>query len=128
MRGSDASHVEFEQEFAIHLSVRDGKIARIHGFLTWQGRSRTAGVGRCPRVGGAQTKFRSVNRDEWRYKVRPECRGKAQEAVAQLRALGIRAELRGDTLLLTLEDTEIDSHASEMLERAWPNWRECVSE
>jgi hypothetical protein len=35
MRGG-ASHVELDQEFAIHLLVRDGKILRIHGFLTWQ--------------------------------------------------------------------------------------------
>jgi ketosteroid isomerase-like protein len=44
MRGSDASHVEFEQEFAIHLSVRDGKIARIQGFLTRREALEAAGL------------------------------------------------------------------------------------
>lgn len=35
MRGG-ASHVELDQEFAVHLLMRDGKIVRIRGFLTWQ--------------------------------------------------------------------------------------------
>jgi hypothetical protein len=70
-----------------------------------------------------------VNRDEWRYKVRPEYRGRAQEAVAQLRALGIRVELRhGDALIFTLEDTEIDRHARGTLDRVWPDWRECITD
>ena len=35
MRGG-ASHVELDQQFAIHLLIRDGRIVRIRGFLTWQ--------------------------------------------------------------------------------------------
>jgi len=78
---------------------------------------------------GTKTKFRSVNPEEWQYRVRPECRGKAQEAVAQMRALGFRVELRrGDLLVFTLEHTVIDDQAGETLERVWPNWRECVTE
>ena len=70
-----------------------------------------------------------MTRQEWSHKVIPECRAKAQEAVAQLRALGIRVELRrGDLLVFTLEDTEIDNRAGEMLERVWPGWRDCVSD
>ena len=70
-----------------------------------------------------------MNPDELRYKVRPECRGQAQEAVAQMRALGFRIELRrGDLLVFTIEDTVIDDRARETLERVWPNWRQCVTE
>ncbi|MEA2335349.1 MAG: SnoaL-like domain [Solirubrobacteraceae bacterium] len=35
MRGS-ASGVELDQEFAIHVVVRDGKLIRVHTFLTWR--------------------------------------------------------------------------------------------
>lgn len=66
--------------------------------------------------------------EERRYKIRPECRGKAQEAVAQMRALGFRVELRRDLLVFTIEDTVIDARAGEMLERVWPRWRDCVSD
>ena len=67
--------------------------------------------------------------EEWKYKVRPECRGKAEEGVAQMRALGMRDELRrDDVLVFSLEDTVIDRRAAETLERIWPDWRECVSE
>ena len=77
----------------------------------------------------AKAKLRHVNREEWRYEVRPEFRGKAQEAVAQMRALGILVELRrGDLLVFTIEDTEIDHRAGETLERVWPGWQDCVSE
>jgi hypothetical protein len=69
-----------------------------------------------------------VNPEERRYKVYPECRGKAQEAVAQMRALGFRVELRRDLLVFTIEDTVIDDRAGEILERVWPTWRECVSD
>ena len=70
-----------------------------------------------------------MNRQEWSHKVVPECQGQAQEAVARMRALGIRVELRrGDRLVFDLEDTEIDDRAGEILERVWPNWRECVTE
>jgi ketosteroid isomerase-like protein len=34
MRGG-ASHVELDQEFAVQLLMRDGKIVRVQGFLTW---------------------------------------------------------------------------------------------
>jgi hypothetical protein len=78
---------------------------------------------------GARARFRAVNPEEWRYKVRPECLGKAQEAVAQMRALGFRVELRrGDLLVFTIEHTVIDDRAGATLERVWPNWRECVTE
>jgi hypothetical protein len=70
-----------------------------------------------------------VNREEWQLKVRPECRGKAQEAVAQMRALGFRVELRrGDLLVFTTEHTVLDDRAREILERVWPDWRECMIE
>ena len=70
-----------------------------------------------------------MTRQEWRHKVLPEHRGKAQEAVAQMRALGFRVELRRDGLLVfTIEDTVIDDRAAETLERVWPGWRECVSD
>ena len=69
-----------------------------------------------------------MNAEEWRYQVRPECLGKAQEAVAQMRALGMRVELRrGDLLVFTIGDTGVDHRAAETLERVWPGWRECVS-
>ena len=44
MRGSDATHVEFDQEFAVHLWVRDDKIVRIQGFLTWHEALEAAGL------------------------------------------------------------------------------------
>lgn len=70
-----------------------------------------------------------VSQQEWRYRLLPECRGKAQEAVAQMRALGLRVELRrADSLVFELEDTEVDNRAGEILERVWPGWRECVSD
>ena len=70
-----------------------------------------------------------MNGEEWRYKLRPECRAKAQEAVAQMRALGLRVELqRGDLLVLTVEDTIIDRRVGETLDRVWPGWRECVTD
>ena len=69
-----------------------------------------------------------MNPEEWRYQVRPECLGKAQESVAQMRALGMRVELRrGDLLVFTIGDTGVDHRAAETLERVWPGWRECVS-
>ena len=43
MRGG-ASHVELDQEFAVHLLMRDGKIVRIRGFLTWQEALEAAGL------------------------------------------------------------------------------------
>jgi hypothetical protein len=66
---------------------------------------------------------------EWRRKILPECRAEAQEAVAQMRALGIRVELtRGDWLVFELDDLMIDHRAIETLGRVWPSWRDCVSE
>ena len=44
MRGS-TSHVDFEQPFAIHFLVRDGKIVRFRGFLAWQDALEAAGLG-----------------------------------------------------------------------------------
>jgi hypothetical protein len=70
-----------------------------------------------------------VTRQEWRHQVLAECRGQAQEAVAQLRALGIQVELRrGDWLVFDLEETQIDQRAVEMLDRIWPRWQDCVRE
>ena len=43
MRGG-ASHVELDQEFAVHLLMRAGKIVRIRGFLTWQEALEAAGL------------------------------------------------------------------------------------
>jgi len=66
---------------------------------------------------------------QWRQKILPECRGAAQEAVAQMRALGIRVELtRGDWLVFELEDLLIDHRAVQILDRVWPGWRDCVSD
>jgi hypothetical protein len=66
---------------------------------------------------------------EWRRKVLPEYRLRAQEAVAQLRAVGIRAELRRDDwLVFDLHDVEVDHRAVEKLDRVWPHWRDCVSD
>src|SRR5215208_2684148 len=54
--------------------------------------------------------------------------GAAQEAVAQMRALGIRVELtRGDWLVFELEDLLIDHRAVQILDRVWPGWRDCVT-
>ena len=67
--------------------------------------------------------------DEWRLNVLSECRQQAQEAVAQMRALGLRVELtRRDALVFQLEDIEIDRRVVETLDRVWPRWRECVTE
>ena len=43
MRGG-ASHAELDQEFAVHLLVRDGKIVRVQGFLTWHEALEAAGL------------------------------------------------------------------------------------
>jgi ketosteroid isomerase-like protein len=43
MKGG-ASHVELDQEFAIHFLVRGGKIIRAHGFLAWQEALEAAGL------------------------------------------------------------------------------------
>jgi ketosteroid isomerase-like protein len=34
LRGS-ASHIDLDQEFALHSLIRDGKFIRVHAFLTW---------------------------------------------------------------------------------------------
>jgi ketosteroid isomerase-like protein len=44
LRGADASHVEFDQEFAIHFLVQDAKIVRIRGFREWQEALEAAGL------------------------------------------------------------------------------------
>jgi ketosteroid isomerase-like protein len=36
LRGGDASHIELDQEFAVHFLVRRGKIIRFRGFREWQ--------------------------------------------------------------------------------------------
>jgi ketosteroid isomerase-like protein len=43
MRGG-ASHVELDQEFAVHFIVRGGKIVRAQGFLAWQEALEAAGL------------------------------------------------------------------------------------
>ena len=44
MRGGDASHLEFDQPFAIHFLVRGGKVARFRGFRSWQEALEAAGL------------------------------------------------------------------------------------
>ena len=43
MKGG-ASHVDFEQPFAIHFLVRGGKITRFRGFVTWREALEAAGL------------------------------------------------------------------------------------
>ncbi len=43
LRGS-ASQVEFEQPFAIHFLLRDGKVTRLRGFLEWREALGAAGL------------------------------------------------------------------------------------
>jgi ketosteroid isomerase-like protein len=43
MRGS-ASHVELNQEFAVHFLVLHGKVVRMEGFLEWQDALEAAGL------------------------------------------------------------------------------------
>ena len=70
-------------------------------------------------------------RQEWRRKVIPSCLGQAQEAVAQLRSRGVRADLQRDTWLvldLWVEDeADLDAMVAQTLDRIWPAWRECVA-
>jgi ketosteroid isomerase-like protein len=44
LRGADASHVEFDQEFAIHFLVEGEKVVRIRGFREWQVALEAAGL------------------------------------------------------------------------------------
>ena len=44
MRGGDASHVETDQEFAIHFLVHGGKIVRFRDFREWQDALEAAGL------------------------------------------------------------------------------------
>ncbi len=39
-----ASQVEFDQDFATHTVVRDGKVIRVEGFLSWQEALEAAGL------------------------------------------------------------------------------------
>ena len=43
LRGG-TSHVELDQEFAVHFLVRDGKIVRFRGFLGWQEALEASGL------------------------------------------------------------------------------------
>ena len=43
LRGA-TSHVEIDQEFAVHLQIDDGKFVRIRGFLAWQEALEAAGL------------------------------------------------------------------------------------
>jgi hypothetical protein len=71
-------------------------------------------------------------RYQWRRRVIPSCAGQAQEAVAQLRARGIRVDLERDwivfDLLLDGEEPEVEAAAVKLLDRVWPAWRQCVAE
>jgi ketosteroid isomerase-like protein len=44
LRGGDASHVELDQEFAVHFLVRRGRIVRFRGFREWQEALEAAGL------------------------------------------------------------------------------------
>jgi ketosteroid isomerase-like protein len=44
LRGSDASHVDLDQEFAIHFVVRGEEIVQFRGFREWQGALEAAGL------------------------------------------------------------------------------------
>lgn len=37
-------HIEVDQEFAIHFQLRDGKIVRFQGFLTWREALQAVGL------------------------------------------------------------------------------------
>ena len=70
-------------------------------------------------------------RQEWRRKVIPSCLAQAQEAVAQLRSRGVRADLQRDVLVFDLgpeAHENPDAAVAEALDRVWPAWRECVTE
>jgi ketosteroid isomerase-like protein len=43
MRGG-TSHVELDQEFALHSLLRDGKVIRVHSFLAWREAFEAAGL------------------------------------------------------------------------------------
>ncbi len=43
LRGGDASHVELDQEFAVHFQIRGEKIVRFRGFREWQAALQAAG-------------------------------------------------------------------------------------
>ena len=43
MKG-EASHVEFDQAFAIHFLLEGGRIVRLRGFLSWQEALEAAGL------------------------------------------------------------------------------------
>ncbi len=43
LRG-DASHVELDQEFAIHILIDGGRFVRMHGFPAWKGGLEAAGL------------------------------------------------------------------------------------
>ena len=44
LRGGDASHLELDQEFAIHFLVRGEEIVRFRGFREWQVALEAAGL------------------------------------------------------------------------------------
>ena len=44
LRGSDVSHVELDQEFAVHFLVRGDKIIRFRGFRQWREALEAAGL------------------------------------------------------------------------------------
>jgi hypothetical protein len=72
-----------------------------------------------------------MDRRKWGRKVVPSCARQAQEAVAQLRARGIRASLQREWLRLDLlidEGEDVEDLAAGLLDRVWPAWRTCVAE
>jgi ketosteroid isomerase-like protein len=44
LRGGDASHVELDQEFAVHFLMQGEKIVRFRGFREWQEALEAAGL------------------------------------------------------------------------------------
>jgi len=71
-------------------------------------------------------------RYEWRRRVIPSCANAAQEAVAQLRSRGVRADLKRGWLVLDLlldgGDADVKAEAASLLDSVWPAWRQCVEE
>jgi hypothetical protein len=68
---------------------------------------------------------------QWRRKVVPSCLQNAQEAVAQLRSRGIRADLEGGTWIVfdlwVKEGASPDAVVAHTLDQVWPAWRDCVT-
>jgi hypothetical protein len=76
---------------------------------------------------GVRLGTEAIAQQRWRRRILPDCLAQAQEAVAQLRARGIPAEIKRDAWLVF--DPEIpNSWAIGLLDQIWPRWRDCTSE